>query len=305
MQSCFPAPCPPGSQPCFTCCALLRWCLAAGRQGVRLQVWHYLPLVPPEDAGGERDLHPPRLRQGQAPALHLLVSLGPAHAMRVGMLCGDLCLQALLTSVCNSSNVAAVVEHSVGATRSKPVSSSNKPEPHPHTAHITFAVPPSCPRPFPCSKGCLLNRHGEDMSAAAASGCWVCPCCRGSCGAGCIGCCNCGPCRKKVSGLAHHPPLAGGLWGAARERSCGCSMYVMGCGMTGAWLGHSRHAVQWEQRCVLAPHDARGSSHFDHQWPNARHSCCINHHVHTLESNVSGRPGADWADQEQRDCSRL
>lgn len=100
MQSCFPAPCPPGSQPCFTCCALLRWCLAAGRQGVRLQVWHHLPLVPPEDAGGERDLHPPRLRQGQAPALHLLVSLGHALAMRVGMLCGGLCVQGLLTSVC-------------------------------------------------------------------------------------------------------------------------------------------------------------------------------------------------------------
>ncbi|KAG1664286.1 hypothetical protein FOA52_009789 [Chlamydomonas sp. UWO 241] len=46
-------------------------------------------------------------------------------------------------------------------------------------------------------KGCLRNRHGEDADEAAASGSWVCPPCRGSCGAGCVNCCNCGPCRKK------------------------------------------------------------------------------------------------------------
>lgn len=44
---------------------------------------------------------------------------------------------------------------------------------------------------------CLVNRHGEDVYQAAASGQWVCPKCRGSCGRGCKSCCNCGPCRKK------------------------------------------------------------------------------------------------------------
>ena len=43
---------------------------------------------------------------------------------------------------------------------------------------------------------CLKNRHGEDIDAAVASGQWTCPKCRGSCGAGCTTCCNCGPCRK-------------------------------------------------------------------------------------------------------------
>lgn len=46
-------------------------------------------------------------------------------------------------------------------------------------------------------KMCLWNRHGEDVAAAEDSGCWVCPGCRGSCGRGCLNCCNCGPCRKK------------------------------------------------------------------------------------------------------------
>jgi hypothetical protein len=50
-----------------------------------------------------------------------------------------------------------------------------------------------------CSKMCLRNRHGEDCDVAHSSGKWVCPRCRGSCGAGCVTCCNCGPCRKKVS----------------------------------------------------------------------------------------------------------
>jgi hypothetical protein len=45
---------------------------------------------------------------------------------------------------------------------------------------------------------CLRNRHGEDIDAAVASGCWTCPRCRGSCGKGCVTCCNCGPCRKKA-----------------------------------------------------------------------------------------------------------
>ena len=48
---------------------------------------------------------------------------------------------------------------------------------------------------------CLRNRHGEDIDEAVASGCWTCPRCRGSCGEGCVTCCNCGPCRKKA-GLA-------------------------------------------------------------------------------------------------------
>ena len=45
---------------------------------------------------------------------------------------------------------------------------------------------------------CLSNRHGEDIDDAVASGCWECPRCRGSCGDGCVTCCNCGPCRKKA-----------------------------------------------------------------------------------------------------------
>lgn len=56
-----------------------------------------------------------------------------------------------------------------------------------------------CPLLRPCcSAKCLKNRHGEDFEAADASGQWWCPTCRGSCGAGCVICCNCGPCRKKV-----------------------------------------------------------------------------------------------------------
>ncbi|KAL4436108.1 hypothetical protein ABPG77_005556 [Micractinium sp. CCAP 211/92] len=50
-------------------------------------------------------------------------------------------------------------------------------------------------------KLCLKNRHGEDIAQAEASGQWVCPRCRGSCGDGCTTCCNCGPCRK-AAGLA-------------------------------------------------------------------------------------------------------
>jgi len=46
---------------------------------------------------------------------------------------------------------------------------------------------------------CLANRHGEDQAKAAESGEWVCPPCRGTCGAGCVSCCNCGPCRRKLN----------------------------------------------------------------------------------------------------------
>jgi len=52
-----------------------------------------------------------------------------------------------------------------------------------------------------CSASCLRNRHGEDQATAVASGQWVCPPCRGTCGPGCVSCCNCGPCRKKVGFL--------------------------------------------------------------------------------------------------------
>jgi hypothetical protein len=41
-----------------------------------------------------------------------------------------------------------------------------------------------------CAKGALAH-CGNCMQ--------VCPCCRVRCGDGCDGCCNCGPCRKKVN----------------------------------------------------------------------------------------------------------
>lgn len=47
-------------------------------------------------------------------------------------------------------------------------------------------------------KNCLKNRHGEDCAQANKSNSWVCPGCRVSCGPGCVSCCNCGPCRKKL-----------------------------------------------------------------------------------------------------------
>eukprot|EP01024_Parvocaulis_polyphysoides_P028652 TRINITY_DN2586_c0_g1_i2.p1 TRINITY_DN2586_c0_g1~~TRINITY_DN2586_c0_g1_i2.p1 ORF type:complete len:292 (-),score=14.56 TRINITY_DN2586_c0_g1_i2:46-870(-) len=46
-----------------------------------------------------------------------------------------------------------------------------------------------------CEK-CLRNRNGEDIEQALQSGCWICPCCRDSCGIGCISCCNCSFCRQ-------------------------------------------------------------------------------------------------------------
>lgn len=65
--------------------------------------------------------------------------------------------------------------------------------------------------PVPRSAKCLRNRHGEDCAAAEASNGWWCPTCRGSCGAGCVGCCNCGLCRKKVGGEGHrHAGQQGG-----------------------------------------------------------------------------------------------
>ncbi|KAL6747477.1 zinc-finger domain of monoamine-oxidase A repressor R1-domain-containing protein [Haematococcus lacustris] len=68
--------------------------------------------------------------------------------------------------------------------------------------HVTCSNP-GCGKgrrlPTSFCKMCLKNRHGEDCVAAAASGSWQCPGCRGSCGAGCVCCCNCGPCRKKLS----------------------------------------------------------------------------------------------------------
>jgi len=51
------------------------------------------------------------------------------------------------------------------------------------------------------SAACLANRHGEDYAQAVESGEWVCPPCRGTCGPGCVSCCNCGPCRRKVCQL--------------------------------------------------------------------------------------------------------
>ncbi|PNW75556.1 hypothetical protein CHLRE_12g531350v5 [Chlamydomonas reinhardtii] len=60
---------------------------------------------------------------------------------------------------------------------------------------------PACGRtrmPYSFCERCLWNRHGEDVVAAEASGSWVCPPCRGSCGRGCVVCCNCGPCRTKM-----------------------------------------------------------------------------------------------------------
>ena len=53
-------------------------------------------------------------------------------------------------------------------------------------------------RPVQFCGMCLRNRHGEDIDLAVASGCWLCPKCRKSCGPGCDLCCNCGPCRKKA-----------------------------------------------------------------------------------------------------------
>jgi hypothetical protein len=73
-----------------------------------------------------------------------------------------------------------------------------------HEAHVT-CTSPSCGKSEDPAKGsklpvsfcgqCLKNRNGEDVFQASDSGKWVCPRCRGSCGPGCVSCCNCGPCR--------------------------------------------------------------------------------------------------------------
>jgi hypothetical protein len=76
--------------------------------------------------------------------------------------------------------------------------------PLPHAAAASLPALSFISAPPPCrSKMCLKNRHGEDIAQAEASGCWLCPPCRGSCGEGCTLCCNCGPCRKKVRGGPH------------------------------------------------------------------------------------------------------
>lgn len=82
---------------------------------------------------------------------------------------------------------------------------------------------------FLCSAKCLRNRHGEDCDAAEASNGWWCPCCRGSCGAGCVGCCNCGLCRKKVGFEAELMPHRMGqrctrVCGSVQQRLCCCAL---------------------------------------------------------------------------------
>lgn len=71
--------------------------------------------------------------------------------------------------------------------------------PVPAHAH-KLLIPTHTSPPLLCARSanCLKNRHGEDQVAAVESGQWVCPPCRGTCGVGCVSCCNCGPCRKKV-----------------------------------------------------------------------------------------------------------
>jgi len=75
-------------------------------------------------------------------------------------------------------------------------------------SHVTCTAP-ACNENAPCARNpngeafpsafcgtCLKNRHGEDVFDAIASGLWVCPKCCGSCGPGCVTCCNCSFCRK-------------------------------------------------------------------------------------------------------------
>ncbi|KAF5841753.1 zinc-finger domain of monoamine-oxidase A repressor R1-domain-containing protein [Dunaliella salina] len=68
--------------------------------------------------------------------------------------------------------------------------------------HVT-CTHPNCGKgkkmPTTFCANCLRNRHGEDQQAAVESQQWVCPPCRGTCGPGCVCCCNCGPCRKKLN----------------------------------------------------------------------------------------------------------
>uniref|UniRef100_A0A7S3QWA9 Zinc-finger domain-containing protein n=1 Tax=Dunaliella tertiolecta TaxID=3047 RepID=A0A7S3QWA9_DUNTE len=77
---------------------------------------------------------------------------------------------------------------------------------------------PHCGKTF-CA-ACAWNRNGEDAVASAATGCWVCPCCRDSngsqgCGAGCSGCCICSRCRKRQglppTGLLYSTATASGF----------------------------------------------------------------------------------------------
>jgi hypothetical protein len=196
--------------------------------------------VPPEDPGRPRDLHQPRLRQRQAHAAVLLVrppatnrtSPGPMPAPPTQLpACvnraskgiphaGPLqCLPVMTGVFCHMAPAQHVWSNH--SSRTCPGSPS---ETHPACMHLVShckhslgpmsvllslpepRFPPSCTftttPPSPLSNKCLRNRHGEDGEAAAASGAWWCPCCRKSCGPGCVICCNCGPCRKKVRGRA-------------------------------------------------------------------------------------------------------
>eukprot|EP01025_Chloroclados_australasicus_P028995 TRINITY_DN2879_c1_g2_i1.p1 TRINITY_DN2879_c1_g2~~TRINITY_DN2879_c1_g2_i1.p1 ORF type:complete len:321 (-),score=33.00 TRINITY_DN2879_c1_g2_i1:2776-3678(-) len=62
-----------------------------------------------------------------------------------------------------------------------------------------------------CRK-CLKNRNGENIYQAINSGCWICPCCRVSCGPGCISCCNCSFCR-----VNHGVSCTGQILGKAKR----------------------------------------------------------------------------------------
>jgi hypothetical protein len=97
---------------------------------------------------------------------------------------------------------------------------------------LTLHLPLCLAREPARSHKCLKNRHGEDAEAAAASGCWVCPVCRGSCGAGCVLCCNCGPCRKKVR-----------AWGGAAPGQVG-----------GAQIGVAQNQRSHGRGSAAAPH---------------------------------------------------
>jgi hypothetical protein len=152
-----------------------------------------VPQVPPEDAGGPRHLHQCRLRQRQAHAPVLLVrrdtnSTGPPAVQLLLGLAGR-------TPAADPVSIPGPTQHTCTLFYSTGTALVLPP---------CILLPDTLPTPNPTySNKCLRNRHGEDGEAAAASGSWWCPCCRKSCGPGCVICCNCGPCRKKVRG----PPV--------------------------------------------------------------------------------------------------
>ena len=105
-----------------------------------------------------------------------------------------------------------------------------------HEAHVTCTSPTCAPKGSRLAVSfcgpCLRNRNGEDVFLARESGRWICPRCRGSCGPGCVTCCNCGPCRIAAGlkptgpGVAHafaagfgnvHDFLVGRETGEGRE----------------------------------------------------------------------------------------